>query len=92
MVVEFVQTVAIASAGPDSDDDVGNAITVKAFRVSQVVVKAGLLVTSSEVATCEAETEALADPLLGETMPVTWLGPWTDPVEAEAAAWAFSDI
>lgn len=74
VVVELFETAAIALAGPDGDDGVGNVTKVEAVITSEVV-KARLLVESSEVALCEAKTEALADSLLGKTRAVTVLGP-----------------
>ena len=74
VVVDLFETAAIALAGPDGDNGVGNVIKVEALIISEVD-KARLLVESREVAVCEAETEALADSLLGKTRAVTVLGP-----------------
>ncbi len=91
-VIEFVQTVAIASADPDCVNGVGNMISVKAITLSEVVVKARPLKPLSEVAICEADIDVVTDRLFGETRVVTGPGHRTESVEAEAAARAFSDI
>ena len=67
-------------------------ISVKTVILSEVVFKVRLLITLSEVAICEADTDALTDQLFGETKTVTGLGPRTESVEAEATARTFGDV
>lgn len=87
-----METVVFAVADSDDDDIVDNVVNVEAVDTSEVVFKARLLAILSEATVWEAETEALAGALLGETKAMAVLESWTACVEAEATTQGFNNI
>ena len=73
------------------DDTFGNTIHFGAVVAFAVVLEAILLLELSEVAVCNAETEALADRLLGETEAMAVLETWAGSVEADRTIQRFSN-
>lgn len=71
VVVDVGETVVVALVDSDDEDEVDTVIKVEGTGELEVIYEAELLVELSEVAVGKAETEALADPVLGETRSMT---------------------